>query len=98
MSFEPQSLLSYVALVCAASAAVILVVYLVARPALTRTVKLWLFLGLGPLPIAAALSGNVANFEVTKERTFCASCHVMGPYADDAASPTSTRLAALHSK
>ena len=98
MSFEPSRLLNYLALACAAGAAVILVFYLLRRPPLSRRVKLWLFVGLGPLPITAAMVGNVANFEVTKERTFCASCHTMTLYAADAADPKSTTLASLHSK
>jgi cytochrome c-type protein NapC len=98
MSLEPVSLLSYAALVSAAGAVVLIVAYLVVRPALTWRVKLWLFAGLGPLPITAALSGNVGNFELTKERRFCGSCHVMEPYTDDAADPKSSTLASIHSK
>jgi cytochrome c-type protein NapC len=98
MSFEPTHVLSYVALGCAAAAALILVGYLILRPALSRAVKIWLFVGLGPLPITAAMVGNVANFEVTTERRFCASCHTMTPYAADAADPKSGTLASIHSK
>jgi cytochrome c-type protein NapC len=98
LTFEPSHLLTYVALAAAAVAAVILIVYLVYRPALNRRTKLWLLAGLGPLPILAAMIGNVANFEVTKERTFCARCHTMDLYAQDAADPASGTLAAVHSK
>jgi cytochrome c-type protein NapC len=98
MHLEPTGLLSYLALAAALGAGIILVVYLVARPSLSRRVKLWLFAGLGPLPITAALAGNVANFEVTKERRFCGSCHVMDPWAEDAADPKSASLASIHSK
>lgn len=98
MSFEPIHLLSYFALALAAAAAAILVGYLVLRPPLTRNVKIWLLAGLGPLPIAAAMAGNVANFEGSKARTFCGSCHTMVPYAADAADPKSGTLAAIHSK
>lgn len=98
MSFEHLGLLSIVALACAAGAALILVTVLVRRPAIDRNIKLWLFLGLGPLPIAAAAAGNVASFEVTKDREFCSSCHVMTPYANDAANPESHTLAAVHSQ
>jgi cytochrome c-type protein NapC len=98
MSFEPARLLTYVALIAAASAALILIAYLIRRPALDRRMKLWLLVGLGPLPITAAMIGNVANFEVTKERSFCARCHTMDMYAADAADPKSGTLASMHSK
>ena len=92
------SLLSILALASAAGATIILVVYLVLRPPLTRQTKLWLFFGLGPLPIGAALTGNVANLEVTKKRDFCGSCHVMTPYVDDAGRADSSTLASIHSR
>jgi cytochrome c-type protein NapC len=95
---DPGRILTDVALVAAAGAAVLLVAYLVRRPALSRRTKLWLFAALGPLPITAAMIGNVANFEVTKDRAFCARCHTMDLYADDAADPKSSSLAALHSR
>src|SRR4051812_31541931 len=98
MSFEPTRLLTYVALAAAAGAAVILIGYLIRRPALDRRVKLWLFAGLGPLPITAAMIGNVANFEVTKDREFCGRCHTMTHYAEDAADPKSGSLASIHSQ
>jgi cytochrome c-type protein NapC len=98
MSLEPARILTYLAVVAAATAAVILVAYLVRRPPLTRATKLWLFAGLGPLPIMAAMIGNVANFEVTKDREFCGRCHTMTLYAEDAADPKSGTLAAIHSK
>lgn len=92
------NVLSAVALLLALLAATILVVFLVQRPPLTRIVKLWLFIGLGPLPISAAMAGNVANFEVTTKRKFCASCHTMTIHANDAADPHSKTLASIHSK
>ena len=98
MILDPSRILTYVALAAAGTAGIILVGYLIRRPALGRTTKLWLFAGLGPLPIVAAMIGNVANFEVTKDRTFCARCHTMDLYAEDAADPKSASLAALHSK
>ena len=98
MIFDPGHLLTYLAIAAAIVAAIILIVYLIRRPALDRTTKLWLFAGLGPLPITAAMIGNVANFEGTKERTFCARCHTMDLYAQDAADPKSGTLAAIHSK
>lgn len=98
MTIDTNSVLSAVALACAAGAALILVSMLIRKPLLDRNMKLWLFVGLGPLPILAAGAGNVANFELTKERHFCASCHVMTPYAADAMNPESRTLAAVHSQ
>lgn len=98
MTFEMPHLLNAGALVCAAASAAILVYYLVRRPPLTRATRVWLFAGLGPFPIAAAVAGNYANLEVTKEREFCGSCHVMVPYTEDAANPKSSGLASLHTK
>jgi hypothetical protein len=46
----------------------------------------------------ARLAHAVASFDVTKERRCCASCHVMTPYAEDAASLESRSLASIHSK
>lgn len=98
MSFEPAHLLNQLAIACAVLAAIAIIAYLVKRPALTRGVKIWLFAGLGPLPLTAALIGNVSNFELTKERRFCGSCHTMDMYAEDAADPKSATLASIHSK
>jgi cytochrome c-type protein NapC len=90
--------LTIIAVVCGVSAAVILVVYLVRRPPLRPATKVWLFLGLGPLPIGAAMSANTVDFERTKDREFCGSCHVMHPYTNDAANRGSRTLAAAHSQ
>lgn len=98
MTLDSHNLLNIGALACAVAAVVVLVVYLVKRPRLTNGTRLWLFVGLGPLPIAAAMSGNVANLQVTQEREFCGSCHVMNSYIEDAADPHSGSLAAVHSR
>ncbi len=98
MILDPGTILTYFAVAAAGGAALILVGYLIRRPKLDRATKLLLFAGLGPLPITAAMIGNVANFEGTKDRTFCARCHTMDLYADDAADPKSGTLAAIHSK
>ncbi|MBK9265533.1 MAG: NapC/NirT family cytochrome c [Polyangiaceae bacterium] len=98
MTFDSGDLLSAVALCLALLAAAMLIGFLVRRPPLTRVVKMWLFVALGPLPISAAMAGNIANFEVTTKRKFCASCHTMDPHANDAADPHSTSLASIHSK
>lgn len=87
-----------VALVSAAIAASILIWYLVARPALSRPVKLALLLGIGVFPIMTAGSGNYAGFAATKHRTFCGSCHVMTPYQMDVQDTDSKSLAAIHSR
>jgi cytochrome c-type protein NapC len=94
----PTSPLAIVALGLAVLSAVILVVYLVARPPLVRATKIWLLLGLGILPIGAAFAGNVHGFEATKQRTFCGSCHLMSMHERDSDDPTSRSLAARHAR
>ena len=78
--------------------AVLLLWFLLRRPALTTATKLVLFLGIGALPIATAGSGNVSGYEATKSRRFCGSCHVMTPYQQDSEDPASTSLAARHAR
>jgi nitrate/TMAO reductase-like tetraheme cytochrome c subunit len=94
----PSSPLAILALACSVVAAVILIVFLVRRPALTHAVKIWLLLGLGVFPIGAATAGNVQGFEATKERSFCGSCHVMRLHAADSDDPASHSLAARHAR
>jgi cytochrome c-type protein NapC len=84
------------ALLCAASAAVLALWFLLRRPALTHTTKLVLLAAIGVLPLATAATGNVAGFEATKARGFCGSCHVMTPYQRDSEDRHSTTLAARH--
>jgi nitrate/TMAO reductase-like tetraheme cytochrome c subunit len=86
------------ALGCALLAAGILVWYLVFRPRFSLATQLWLFLGLGALPILTAFSGNVAGYEATKSVEFCSSCHVMLAHTGDARDPHSQSLAARHSR
>ena len=93
-----EQLLKATALVASAISIVILVWYLVRRPPLGRTTKVLLLFGLGVMPIGVALTGNIAGFEYTLKREFCGSCHVMLPYTEDAADPSSTSLAAVHSR
>ena len=93
-----EDLLKLVALTSAAISAIILVWYLVKRPPLGRFTKVMLLFGLGVMPLGVALTGNIAGFEYTLKREFCASCHVMRPYTDDAADPSSKSLAAIHSR
>jgi len=88
-----------VALGFAALSTVVLVWYLVRRPALTRTTKIALLFGIGLLPIATAANGNIAGYHATKTRHFCASsCHVMLPYGADSDDRDSTSLAARHAR
>jgi cytochrome c-type protein NapC len=94
-AFSPIAIVS---LVCAAIATILLVTYLVVRPPLLATTKLWLLFALGVFPIGAAFAGNVQGFERTKERAFCGSCHVMTPHANDSNDPGSTSLASRHAR
>jgi cytochrome c-type protein NapC len=86
------------ALACSAIASVILVVYLIKRPPLSLGTKLWLFFGLGLLPIGTAVTGNVAGMHATTQVTFCNGCHVMRAHTGDAQSDLSQTLAARHSR
>jgi cytochrome c-type protein NapC len=90
--------LALTSLACAVLAAAILVGYLALRPPLTSHTKVWLLLGLGVFPIAAALSGNLHGYETTKERSFCASCHVMAPETSDSDNPHGTSLSSRHAR
>jgi cytochrome c-type protein NapC len=90
--------LTLFAIVSASLAAVILVAFLVLRPPLDRTAKLWLLLGLGVFPIGAAAATNVQGYQATQQRKFCGSCHVMTPYARDVESTASLGLAARHGR
>lgn len=93
-----NNILVAAAIGCAGVSALLVIWFLVRRPALTNATKIVLLLGIGVLPIATAATGNVADFEGTKDRTFCGSCHVMTPYSDDSANPKSTTLASRHAR
>lgn len=95
---DPHYLLSLCALSAAVLSAWLLIGYLVKRPALDKNTRLRLFFGLGPLPIAAAMLGNYANLEESKQRRFCNSCHVMNSYVADAEDPASHSLPAIHTR
>ncbi len=90
--------LGVVALAAGLAASTILVAYLVKKPVLTIRVKLWLLLGLGVLPVTAAVTSTVAGMEATTAREFCGSCHVMGTHFSDSANAASQSLAARHSR
>ncbi len=93
-----MSIIGLIALVCSVLGTAIAVVYLVRRPPFAFSTQLWLFLGLGVLPILTALSGNVAGMHATTEVSFCGSCHVMLAHTGDASDPHSQSLAARHSR
>jgi cytochrome c-type protein NapC len=86
------------ALACSGVASIILIVYLIKRPVFSLGTKLWLFFGLGILPIGTAFAGNAAGMEASKQVTFCSSCHVMLAHSGDALDPKSQSLAARHSR
>ena len=86
------------ALGCASLAVIVLVWYLVRRPALTRSTKVLLLFGIGLLPIATAANGNIAGYHATKTTRFCSSCNVMTPYGDDSTDLNSTSLASRHAR
>ena len=90
--------LKLIALVCAALAAIILIGFLIRRPPLVGTTKLWLLLGLGVFPLGAAAAGNIEGFQATKQRNFCGSCHVMVPHASDSNDMSSGTLASRHAR
>ena len=89
----------WLALGSAALSAVLLIWFLVRRPALTKMTKVVLLFGIGILPIATAGNGNVAGYHATKTTKFCSSsCHVMVPYGNDSWNPKSESLAARHAR
>jgi nitrate/TMAO reductase-like tetraheme cytochrome c subunit len=92
------NLLAAITIGFAALSALLLLWYLLRGPILTRTTKIVLLLGIGVLPLGAAMTGNYAGFEATKQRRFCGSCHVMTPYANDSGDPQSNTLAARHGR
>jgi nitrate/TMAO reductase-like tetraheme cytochrome c subunit len=95
MGFDP---LAAITIGFAILSAILVIWYLLRRPLLTRSTKLVLLFGIGLLPIGAAMSGNYAGFEATKQRRFCGSCHVMTPYSNDSGDPKSETLAARHGR
>ena len=86
------------AFLCAGVSVLLILWFLLRRPALSHATKIVLLLGIGVLPLATATTGNVAGFEATKARHFCGSCHVMTPYNNDSSDPNSTTLAARHAR
>jgi nitrate/TMAO reductase-like tetraheme cytochrome c subunit len=95
MRFDPFLI---AALVTSGIAAVLLLWFLIRRPALTKSTKVILMFGIGILPLMTAANGNIAGFHATTQRSFCGSCHVMTPYSDDSDNRESTSLAARHAR
>jgi cytochrome c-type protein NapC len=96
--YSHPDLFGIVALLSAALAAVILIVYLVKRPRSNLRIKLWLFLGLGVLPTITGVSSTVAGMQASTHRHFCGSCHVMTAHFEDSGNAASQSLAARHSR
>ena len=92
------SWLGVVALLSAGIAAAILVRHLLKKPMLDVRTKLLLLLGLGIFPAIAAVSSTIAGMQATTQREFCGSCHVMGPYYENASDPKAQSLSARHSR
>ncbi|HEY1959357.1 MAG TPA: NapC/NirT family cytochrome c [Polyangiaceae bacterium] len=92
------SQLGQISLACGFASALILVAFLVRRPAITHAVKVWLLLGVGVLPLGAATTGNIQGYLTTEHRSFCGSCHVMSRHASDSEDPKSMSLAARHAR
>ncbi len=86
------------AIVLAAVASIFLLHHLIARPKLTAMVRLRLLLGLAVFPFGAAVATTASGMHRTTEPSFCGSCHVMVTHREDLESPTSTSLAARHSR
>lgn len=90
--------LQAIAMSCAGISAIIVTWFLWARPAPDLQVKILLLLGIGVLPIGAALATNVAGYNTTLTRQFCSSCHLMLPYTNDSSDRGSQTLAARHAR
>lgn len=73
----PETLL-YVVL----TIAIILVAIVVVRPSLTATRggKVFTFLAFFLLPILCVFAAGSEHIELSKQTTFCLSCHIMEPY------------------
>ncbi len=90
--------MGWMSVASAATAGAMLLVHLLRRRPVTAFTKLWLLVSLGLLPIVTAGTANIAGFEATQARTFCGSCHVMIPHAEDSGNPRSFTLAAVHAR
>jgi nitrate/TMAO reductase-like tetraheme cytochrome c subunit len=92
------SVLAGLTLGVSAVAAGILIVYWVKQPRLDLKWRLLLFLAIALLPTVAAGTSTTEALNVTSERQFCGSCHVMEAHYNDAIDPASMSLAARHTR
>jgi cytochrome c-type protein NapC len=78
--------------------AIALLLPLLVRPSLTlrREGRVFAFVAIVVLPLAAALAGLEAHVERSKTVAFCTSCHVMQPYARSLHIDDIEHLAAQH--
>ena len=90
--------LSWIALSAGIIAAVIMILYLIYRPPLDWKTRGLLFMGIGVLPNVVAFVGNVEGLRATEHQAFCASCHTMDMWIEDANDIESASLAAIHSR
>lgn len=95
---EPLTPVGALAIALAGVSAILQLYYLVRRPKLTAMVRLGLLFGLAVFPFGAAVATTASGMHRTTEPTFCGSCHVMDTHYQDLVSPTSTGLAARHSR
>src|SRR5262245_52679368 len=94
----PLDPLAVATFVLAAIGAGIMIWFLVKKPALVTATKLILFAGILIFPAGAAFTGNVRGYEMSQDRRFCSSCHVMLPWTDDSDDATSNSLASRHAR
>jgi cytochrome c-type protein NapC len=90
--------LGTLALVSGGIAVVILLYFLIWKPALDLRIKLMLFAGLGIFPGISAGASTVAGMEQTTHREFCGSCHTMDTHFENATDPSQQSLAARHTR
>jgi len=90
--------LSWIALSAGIIAAIIMILYLIYRPPLDWKTRGLLFMGIGVLPNVVAFVGNVEGLRATEHQAFCASCHTMDMWIEDANDIESASLAAIHSR
>jgi cytochrome c nitrite reductase small subunit len=68
------------------------------RSGLTPTVRGWLFVGVGLVPMMVAFLSFAHGLESSSTIASCGSCHVMTPFVQDLQDPQSETLAATHYK
>jgi cytochrome c-type protein NapC len=76
----------------------LLLVLLIAKPALTRGPggKILAFVGIVLAPGVAFVGGGVSHLERSKETSFCLSCHVMEPYGKSLRVDDNEYIPAVH--